>query len=581
MPRRVTAILAIDVVGYSRLMGVDDEGTFAQLKTLRRDLIDPKIKEHEGRIVKTTGDGMLAEFASVVGALRSVIEIQREMRVRNAEVPSEKRIEFRAGLNVGDVIIDGDDIYGDGVNVAARLEGLAEPGGICVSSRVYEDTRGKLDVAFEDAGEQQLKNIAWPVRVYRVLLGGEAPRARPALALPDKPSIAVLAFDNLSGDPEQEYFADGMVEEIIMALSRLRWLFVIARNSSFTYKGRAVDVKQIGRELGVRYVLEGSVRKAGNKVRIAGQLIDTSTGAHLWADRFEGDAADMFALQDQVTANVVGAIAPKLEQAEIARALRKPTDSLDAYDYFLRGMAAIHRWQRGPTEEALAMFRRAIELDPGFASAYGMAARCYSVRKASGWMADQARETAEAEQVARRAAELGKEDALALATAGIAIGFVVGDLDEGAALIDRALVLNPNLAWGWLFSGWLTIWSGEPEVGIERVSRALRLNPYDPHIFSMYSAMACAHLFARRFVDAASWAELAMREQPNTLIATAVAAASNALAGQVTQMEKALARLRQLGPTLTMRSVEDLLPIRRPQDLAILSEGLRKAGLPE
>jgi adenylate cyclase len=581
MPRRVTAILAVDVVGYSRLMGADDEGTLAQLKMLRRDLVDPKIKEHEGRIVKTTGDGMLAEFASVVDALRCIIAIQRDVPVRNAELPREKRIEFRAGLNVGDVIIDGDDIYGDGVNVAARLEGLAEPGGICVSGRVYEDTRGKLDVAFEDAGEQQLKNIPWPVRVYRVRLDGAAAQTRPALALPDKPSIAVLAFDNLSGDAEQEYFADGMVEEIIMALSRLRWLFVIARSSSFTYKGRAVDVKQIGRELGVRYVLEGSVRRAGNKVRIAGQLIDTSTGAHLWADRFEGDAADMFALQDQVTANVVGAIAPKLEQAEIARALRKPTDSLDAYDYFLRGMAAIHRWKREPTEEALAMFYRAIELDPNFATAYGMAARCYSVRKASGWMTDRARETAEAERVARRAAELGKEDALALATAGIAVALVVGELDEGAVLIDRALTLNPNLAWGWLFSGWVSIWRGEPEIGIERVSHALRLNPYDPHIFSMYSAMACAHLFARRYVDAASWAESAMREQPNTLIATSVATASNALAGQVTQMEKALARLRHLGPTLCMRNVEDLMPIRRPEDLATLTEGLRKAGLPE
>ena len=443
MPRRVTAILAVDVVGYSRLMGADDEGTLVQLKAHRRELVDPKIKEHQGRIVKTTGDGMLAEFASVVDALRCVIEIQRDMRVRNADIAQEKRIEFRAGLNVGDIIIDGDDIYGDGVNVAARLESMADPGGICVSARVYEDAHGKLDVGFEDAGEQQLKNIAWPVRVYRVRFDGTAIRARPALALPDKPSIAVLAFDNLSGDPEQEYFADGMVEEIIMALSRLRWLFVIARNSSFTYKGRAVDVKQIGRELGVRYIVEGSVRRAGTKVRIAGQLIDTSTGAHLWADRFEGDAADMFALQDQVTASVVGAIAPKLEQAEIARALRKPTDSLDAYDYFLRGMAAIHRWQREPTEEALAMFHRAIELDPNFASAYGMAARCYSVRKASGWMTDWARETAEAERLARRAAVLGKEDALALATAGIAIAFVVGDLDEGSALTDRALTLIP------------------------------------------------------------------------------------------------------------------------------------------
>jgi TolB-like protein len=562
-------------------MGADDEGTLAQLKAHRRDLVDPKINEHQGRIVKTTGDGMLAEFASVVDALRCVIEIQRDMRVRNTEVSLEKRIEFRAGLNVGDIIFDGDDIYGDGVNVAARLENMAESGGICVSGRVYEDTRGKLDVTFEDEGEQQLKNIAWPVRVYRVRLGGDTPRTRPILALPDKPSIAVLAFDNLSGDPEQEYFADGMVEEIIMALSRLRWLFVIARNSSFTYKGRAVDVKQIGRELGVRYVLEGSVRKAGNKLRIAGQLIDTSTGAHLWADRFEGGTDDIFDLQDRVTESVVGAIAPKLEQAEIERALRKPTESLDAYDYYLRGMAAVHKWQRHATDEALSMFYRAIELDPNFASAYGMAARCYSVRKASGWMIDRAQEHREAERLARRAAELGKEDALALATAGIAIAFVGGDLDDGSALIDRALALNPNLAWAWLFSGWVRVWGGDPDGAIERVSHALRFNPYDPHVFSMYSAMACAHLFAGRYDEAMSWAESAIREQPNTMIATSTAAASSALAGQEAQAARAMARLRQLDPSLRLSNLKGLLPIRRASDFATWSEGLRLAGLPE
>ena len=581
VPRRVAAVLAADVAGYSRLMGADDEGTLAQLKAHRRDLLEPKIKEHQGRIVKTTGDGMLAEFASVVDALRCVTEIQRGMRVRNTDIPQEKRIEFRAGLNVGDIIIDGDDIYGDGVNVAARLESMAEPGGICISGRVYEDTRGRLDIAFDDEGEQQLKNIAWPVRVYRVRLDGGAPGGRPALALPNKPSIAVLAFENLSGDPEQEYFADGMVEEIIMALSRLRWLFVIARNSSFTYKGRAVDVKQVGRELGVRYVLEGSVRKAGSKVRIAGQLIDTSTGAHLWADRFEGGADDIFDLQDQVTERVVGAIAPKLVQAEIDRATRKPTESLDAYDYFLRGMAGFYQWTREANNEAMAHFYRAIELDPGFASAYGMLARCFSQRKASGWMVDRAQEILEAERVARRAVELGKDDALALSTAGIAIGFVLGDLDEGVALIERALSLNPNLAWGWLSSGWVKVLGGELEVGIEHISHALRLSPQDPQVFSMYSGMACAHLFAGRFSEAMKWAETAMREQPNTLLAASTAAASSALAGQTAQAARALARLRQLDPGLRLSNLKDLLPIRRPADFATWCDGLRKAGLPE
>jgi TolB-like protein len=341
--RRLAAILAADVAGYSRLMGMDEEGTLAQLKAHRRALIDPKITEHRGRIVKTTGDGMLVEFASVVDALHCAVEVQRGMAERNTEVPHDKRIELRVGIHQGDVIIEGDDIFGDGVNVAARLESIAEPGGICVSSRVQEDAEGKLKIAFANAGEQQLKNIARPVRVYRVRLGGATEGQRPALPLPAKPSIAVLPFQNMSGDPEQDYFADGIVEDIITALSHFRQLFVIARNSTFTYKGRAVHVKQVSHELGVRYVLEGSVRKAANRVRITGQLIDATTGVHLWADRFDGALENVFDLQDQMTASIVGAIAPKLEQVEIERARRKPTESLDAYDYYLRGTATLEQ----------------------------------------------------------------------------------------------------------------------------------------------------------------------------------------------------------------------------------------------
>jgi TolB-like protein len=437
--RRLTAILAADVAGYSRLMGADEEGTLAGLKAHRRALVDPKITEHRGRIVKTTGDGILVEFASVVDALRCAVDVQRGMVERNADVAQEKRIEFRLGLHQGDIIIDGDDIFGDGVNVAARLEGLAEPGGICMSGRVQEDARGKLDVAFEDAGEQQLKNIERPVRVYRVRLGGAAASPRPALPLPDKPSIAVLPFQNMSGDPEQDYFADGIVEEIITALSRFRQLFVIARNSSFTYKGRAVDVKQVSRELGVRYVLEGGVRRAANRVRITAQLIDAATGAHLWADRFDGGLEDIFDLQDEVTTNVVGAIAPKLEQAEIDRAKRKPTENLDAYDYYLRGMASLYQFSsREAIDKALRFFYRAIELDADFASAYGTAAWCYTMIKSSSWTTDYGRETAETARLARRAVELGKDDAVALSYAGWALAYVVRDLDAGGAFIDRA-----------------------------------------------------------------------------------------------------------------------------------------------
>jgi adenylate cyclase len=585
--RRLAAILAADVAGYSRLMAVDEAGTLAQLKRLRADVIAPKIAAFQGRIVGSAGDSLLVEFASAVNAVQCAVEAQGALAAQNAGLPAERRMTFRMGVNLGDVIAEDDTIHGDGVNVAARLEKLAEPGGVCIGRSVHDQVKAKLAYTYADLGEQRFHNIPEPVRAYRVKPPSPAADTSPenpiksALPLPDKPSIAVLAFENMSGDPEQEYFADGMVEEIITALSRLRWLFVIARNSSFTYKGRAVDVKQVGRELGVRYVLEGSVRKAANRVRITGQLIDTATGAHLWADRFDGGLEDIFDLQDQVTASVVGAIAPKLEQAEIERAKRKPTGSLDAYDYFLRGMAGFHQWTREANSEALAHFYRAIELDPNFALAYAMAARCYVQRKAGGWTTDRAQEIAETARLARRAAELGKDDALALCTGGFALAWVVSDVEDGAALIDKALLLNSNLAWAWLFSGWVKVWLGEPEVAIERVARAMRLSPQDPHIFSMQTAIACAHFFAGRHAEAWSWAETAVREQPNYGFPTCVAAASAALSGRPAEAEKAMARLRLLMPELRIFNLEDLFPIRRSEDFTRFADGLRKAGLPE
>lgn len=481
-------------------------------------------------------------------------------------------------------MVEGSDIYGDGVNVAARLEALAEPGGICVSGPAFDMVDGKLDLAFEDAGEQQMKNIAKPVRVYRLACGspraGTPTRRTVPLPLPDKPSIAVLPFDNMSGDPEQEYFADGMVEEVITALSRLRWLFVIARNSSFTYKGRAVDVKQVGRELGVRYVLEGSVRRSGGRVRITGQLIDATTGAHLWADRFDGTLEDVFELQDQVTANVVGAIAPRLERAEIERATRKPTDSLDAYDHYLRGLACVHRWTREANREALGHFARAIQRDPDFAAAYGMAARCYSQGKVSGWLDDPSLAIAEVERLAGQAAALGKDDAIALNSAGMALAYVVGKLDDGRNLINQALALDPNLAWAWLFSGWVNVWLGEPEIAIEHVARAMRLSPFDPHVYNMQAALASAHFFAGRYAEAFSWAAMAARQQPNHLIAVGIVAASGALAGQAEDARKAMTHLRRLDPSLHTANLFQLMPCRRPEDLARLARGLHAAGLP-
>jgi adenylate cyclase len=377
--RRLAAILAADVAGYSRLMGADEEGTLERLKALRRELLDPKIAEHRGRIVKTTGDGMLVEFASVVDAVRCAVEMQQAMPEWNTGVSADSRIELRIGINLGDVIVEGDDLYGDGVNIAARLEALAEPGGICLSGAAHEQVRDRLDIAFVDLGEQQVKNITRPVRTYNAVLGASSRAAPPVsapLPLPDKPSLAVLPFQNMTGDTEQEYFVDGMVEEITTAIARLPWLFVIARNSAFTYKGKPVDVKRVAQELGVRYVLEGSVRKAGSRVRITGQLIDTTTGAHIWADRFDGGLDDIFELQDQVASSVAGAIEPKLRQSEIERARRKPIANLTAYDLYLRALAQSYRFTEEGFAEAVVLARQALAIDPSYAPAAAMVGWC-------------------------------------------------------------------------------------------------------------------------------------------------------------------------------------------------------------
>jgi TolB-like protein/class 3 adenylate cyclase/Tfp pilus assembly protein PilF len=586
MARKLAAIIAADVVSYSRLMGIDEAETLAALKTHRRDLIDPNIAEHQGRIVKTTGDGLLIEFPSVIEAVQCAVEVQRAMQERNSDVPADHRIEFRVGINLGDIIIDGDDIYGDGVNVAARLEGLADANGVCVSRVVHDQVRDKLDLGFEDLGERQLKNIARPVHVFRIAasaIGLRTQSATPALALPDKPSIAILPFTNMSGDPEQDYFADGMVEDVITALSHFKALFVIARNSSFTYKGRAVDVKQVGRELGVRYVLEGSVRKAANRVRITGQLVDTATGAHLWADRFDGGLGDIFDLQDQVTEGIVGAIAPAVERAEIERARRKPTERLDAYDHYLRGLAKSYQdASQQACSEALHLFNCAIKLDPDFATAYARAAFCYANAKAFGWISLTPEEVAEVSRLAQRAVELGRDDAIALADSGWALAYVVRDLDRGAALIDRALALNSNVAEAWDCGGWVKNWLGEYELAIKRFTRAIRLSPLDPWVAPMRAGTAHAHFFLSRYDEAASWAAMALQDNPNSQPLLRIGAASNAMAGRLDQAQKAVVRLRQLNPTLRVSNLKNVLgPYRHAEDISRYEEGLRQAGLPE
>ena len=585
--RRLAAIVAADVAGYSQLMGQDEEGTLGALKAHRKEMVDPKIIEHRGRIVKTTGDGMLVEFVSVIDAVRCAVDVQRGMVERNAEVSTDKRIRFRIGINVGDIISDGGDIFGDGVNVAARLEGLAEPGGICVSRIVHDQVRDKLSFSFEDLGEQSVKNIARPIGVHRMVIPEHAAARSGVLSAPsnirtgDRPSIAVLPFTNMSGDPEQEYFADGIVEEIITALSHFRWLSVIARNSSFIYKGKNVDVKQVGRELSARYVLEGSVRKSGDRVRITGQMIDASTGIHLWADRFDGPLQDIFDLQDRVTAKVIGEIAPRLEQVEIERAKRKQTENLDAYDYYLRALASLHEWTNESNVEALRLFYHAIELDPGFASAYGLAAMCFTWRKVNGWITDPAQEVAEAERLGRRAVELGPDDAVALSGGGYALVFVAHDLSDGPIFIERALALNPNLAWALFSSGWTKAFLGDPEGAITQLTLAMQLSPLDPHGFRARGGMAFAHFLAGRYEEAITWAEAALRQRPTYLASIRELAAANALAGRLSEAQKAMARLRQLDPTRRVSTVKDWVPLRRPDDLERLQEGLRKAGLPE
>jgi len=581
--RRLAAILAADIAGYSVLIGADEARTVRELKA-HLAVVLPMVSEHSGRVVDTAGDGILAEFGSVVNAVDCAVAMQNMMATRNAQVELARRMQFRIGINIGDVIHDEARLYGDGVNVAARLEAAAEPGGICISGAVYDQVRNKLVLNITDLGLQLLKNIADPVRIYRIATQPylTPARAKPVLALPDKPSIAVLPFANLSGDPEQEYFADGMVEEIITGLSRFLWLFVIARNSSFTYKGRAVDVKQVGRELGVRYLLEGSVRKSANRIRIVGQLVDAASGTHLWADRFEGAKEDVFELQDQVTASVVGAIAPRLQQAEIERARRKPTASLDAYDLYLRGVASFYKWTREGNDEALGFFYRAVERDPDFSVAYAAAAGCFSRRKGFGWVIDREQEVAETTRLARRAVLLGRDDAAALVDAGFALAFVAKDLEDGAAFLDRALLINPNLAWGWGTSGFVKLWLGEPNRAVECFAHAMRLTPLDPRIFFMQNGMAHAHFAAGRYEEALSWVRMALREVPDSHAALRVAAASSALAGHDEEAKRLIARLLEIDPALRISTLRNLFgPSRHPDYPAKYADALRKAGLPE
>lgn len=584
--RRLAAILAADVAGYSRLMGVDEEGTLAALKALRRELIDPKIKEHRGRIVKTTGDGALVEFASVIDAVRCAVEIQSEMAVRNADVPSDRRIDFRIGINVGDIIIDEGDIFGDGVNVAARLEALAEPGGICVSRVVRDQVRDRLDFAFDDKGERQVKNIARPVRIYQVRPGDPSQPgavATPDKApppLPEKPSIAVLPFQNMSGDPEQEYFADGIVEDIITALSRNRAFFVISRNTSFTYNGPSVDVARVARELGVRYVLEGSVRRGGNRVRITAQLIDAASGHHLWADRYDRQLADVFAVQDEIAQTITGELAPGIIAAEMHQARRKDATQLDAWDRTMRAHWHIRRFTKDDSAEGRRLLEEAIALDPANAMALGDLAFCLHFAAVFGWVEDPAEAFVRCGEVARRAIVIDDGDANAHAALAI-FDLFCGRHEEARRRLRRALDLDPNSAFARGYLGISYAFAGEYEATLTHIDEAMRLSPRDPLALIWPLGKAWAALLSERYEEAVEFATMAAEANPEFPDIYAVLAAAHGHLGNIGPAREALAEFLCRSPVASAADERLNRPFGNPAQRERFLEGLRKAGLAE
>jgi adenylate cyclase len=584
--RRLAAIMAADVVGYARLMEEDEEGTLERLKEHVREVFAPKIAEHHGRIVKTTGDGLLAEFGSVVDAVRCAVELQHDIAARNAGLPDARRIEIRIGINLGDIIVERKDIFGDGVNVAARLETLAEPGGICVSSVVREQVRDKLDIAFRDMGDQHVKNIARPVHAFHVLLDGSKAGdgdlaafalSTATLALPDKPSIAVLPFTNMSSDPEQDFFADGISEDIITALSRYPSLFVIARNSCFTYKGRSVDVKQVGRELGVRYVLEGSLRKAGNRVRVTAQLVEADTGNHVWAERYDRDLADIFAVQDEITEAATTAIAPAIADVELQRAMRKPPENLDAWGAYQRGIWHLSKFTADDTTTAETYFSRATVLDPTFAGGHkGLAAAqiqasiTFTTRRM-----DEA--LASAETLARQAVALDLADAEALTTLGRVL-LLRADYEGSRSEIEHALTISPNLASAHGILGSTLIFSGYPKEGLVSLERGIRLDPRDPRMAISVNQLVIGRYYSRDYDAAVEAARRVIRSYPDHPLVYRWLAAALGQLGRIAEAKEALAKAIAIAPAAFDLYVRRRVPWHRPEDYEHLVAGLRKAG---
>jgi adenylate cyclase len=580
--RRLAAVLAADVAGYSRLMGADEHGTLEALKAHRREVIDPTIADHTGRIVKTTGDGMLVEFASAVDAVTCAMAVQEKIAQRNSRFTPA--IILRIGINIGDIIIDDGDIFGDGVNIAARVESECEPGGVCLSASAYEQVRGKTAFLFDDLGERRLKNIARPVRLYAARSAGEravsSTQGRKPLSLPDKPSIAVLPFQNMSAESEQEYFADGMAEEVITALSRNKQLFVIARSSTFTFKGRAVDIREVAEALGVRYVLEGSVRKSGNRIRITGQLIDAASGVHLWADKFDGSLEDVFDLQDHVAASVVGAIGSSVAAAEMDRAGRKPTENLDAYDYFLRGQAAHWQFTRDGTSEAIRLYEQALSLDPHFATALVALASAISMRGISGWSADPASDLSRAAACARNAIRMAPQDPLVLARSA-AVFINARDIELADSLAEQANRLDPNDIYALLWGGFAKLFLGNHRAAMDRFRRALRQSPVDPRALYAQTGLAFACFFLGDYDRGCEYAVEAVRDHPEVLIGLRAAMACHAYAGEVDAAREFYQRLALLAPAERVSDLRKRNAYRREEDYRKLEDAYRLAGMPE
>jgi adenylate cyclase len=581
--RKLAAILAADVVGYSRLVREDEEATILALRTLRQDLIDLKINEYRGRIVKLMGDGILVEFTSVVDAVACGAEVQRAVAERNTGSPQSRRIVFRVGVNLGDVIIDGDDIQGDGVNVAARLEALSEPGGMCISDAVYEQVRDRLGLSFEELGEQKVKNINRPVRAWKWsessgLAATPSSSLEASLPLPDKPSIAVLPFDNRSGDPEQEYFADGIAEDIITGLSRIRWFFVCARNSSFLYKGRSVDIKQVSRDLGVRYVLEGSVRKSGSRARITTQLIDATTGNHLWAERYDRDLHDIFAVQDEITETVVATIEPQLYVAESDRSRRKDLDNIDAWDMTMQAMSHLWRMNGPDNSRAQELLRHAVELDPHYAAAYGPLGFSYIWHAWMGWGDNPTQLIPKADSAARRALALDDQDPWShLAMAGV---YAYRRQHEDA--VDRlrtCLDLNPSFALAHVWLGIVMGYAGRLEDSIDAIDRATRISPRDPFNASFPVLRSIAYFTAKSDEDARNLAYETIKVRPEMVGAWRIALVTSAHMGDLEAAKRALSEVKRLQPTISLAWAREYSPWVRPQDLERYIEGLRIAGL--